>query len=510
MRPDIIFALPDIPYTPAPYSQKRLAKSNERTIRWLTDFVVSRETRHAKTAVSSNQGDVSVTEPALFAHLLGGSVLAARDAFAESMLEPLTGRDADALPTFDSIDDAVDGYVLDLVPIRLSYPSSPTLQTRSRAPLPSETLTPLVHASLRYLPERKPRLVTGASTPHEILRLVASAGIDLFDSYWAQRAADRGVAFDFCFPVQEQSSIATTESKLIGKPSALNLYDEKFSMDFGRLSNDLTTPWDAYQTSTKTSNTVPKAGNSNKLVCTCIACSPENIINPTVHSTFELANSATVTLQEGDRYQSGKTLPLEPKPIPHYTRAYIHHLLHTHEMTAHTFLVAHNLAVLEAFFHGIRSVLSAGVDSNTTPELTAQGKTLLEYEISRFERVYDERLLWGPARAKKTSSESLVDEGSKDVLIGVLEEGERRWREVEDLRGKGRLKREKEAALLAGNAIGSGATLEGDEGKTGIHIAAEAVGKASIGQGSSVVPGESGVVARNHTSYLTIARPTNV
>lgn len=497
MRPDIVFALPDIPYTPAPYSQKRLTKSNERTIRWLTDFVVSRETRHAKTTVSSSQGNDSVTEPALFAHLLGGSVLAARDAFAESMLEPLTGRDADALPTFDSIDDAVDGYVLDLVPIRLSYPSSLTLQTRSRTPLPSETLTPLVHASLRYLPERKPRLVTGASTPHEILRLVASAGIDLFDSYWAQRAADRGVAFDFCFPVQEQSLIATTEGEPVGKPSALNLYDEKFSMDFGRLSSELKTPWDAYyyQTSTKTSNTVPKAADSNTLICTCIACSPENVTNPTVHSAFELANPPPVTLQEDDRYPSGMTLPLGPKPTPHYTRAYIHHLLHTHEMTAHTFLVAHNLAVLEAFFHGIRSVLSAELDPNTAPELAAQGRTLLEHEISRFERVYDERLLWGSAQAKKTSNESLVDGEPKDVLIGVLEEAERRWREVEDLRGKGRLKREKEAALSAGNAIGTGATLEGDDGDTGIHIAAEAVGKASIGEGSSVVPGESGVEA---------------
>lgn len=142
--------------------------------------------------------DVDVTVatqgPAIFAHLLGGSVLAAREAFAESLLEPLTGRDASQLPTLESLDGAVSGYVLDLAPIRLSSVSLGQ-PAHPRAPLPHGILTPLIHASLRYLPQQKPRLVTGVSTPHEILRLIRSSGIDLFDSNWAQLAAHHGVVY---------------------------------------------------------------------------------------------------------------------------------------------------------------------------------------------------------------------------------------------------------------------------------------------------------------------------
>jgi hypothetical protein len=43
---------------------------------------------------------------------------------------------------------------------------------------------------------------------------------------------------------------------------------------------------------------------------------------------------------------------------PHYTRAYVHHLLHTYEMFAHALLALHNLAILDAFFAGMRRVTS--------------------------------------------------------------------------------------------------------------------------------------------------------
>ena len=58
--------------------------------------------------------------------------------------------------------------------------------------------------------------------------------------------------------------------------------------------------------------------------------------------------------------------PWQPPPR-HFSRAYLHHLLHTHEMSAHTFLAAHNLAVLDAFFAGIRSTLVKSLDSEYLP-----------------------------------------------------------------------------------------------------------------------------------------------
>jgi len=72
----------------------------------------------------------------------------------------------------------------------------------------------------------------------------------------------------------------------------------------------------------------------------------------------------------------------EPYPVcavEPYTRAYVHHLLHTHEMSAHTLLALHNLAVLDTFFAGVRRVLSE------QPERFSE-------EITRFGKTYDGNL----------------------------------------------------------------------------------------------------------------------
>jgi len=92
-------------------------------------------------------------------------------------------------------------------------------------------------------------------------------------------------------------------------------------------------------------------------------------------------------------------------PVP-YTRAYMHHLLHTHEMSAHTLLTLHNLAVLDTFFAGVRRVLSEQAEA-------------FSHEVTRFEQIYDGKL-------------------------GVLAEAREVWTEVSLARGKGRLARERE------------------------------------------------------------------
>ncbi|KAF8313577.1 tRNA-guanine transglycosylase [Clavulina sp. PMI_390] len=415
LQPDVLFALPDIPSTSAPFSQKRMTKSNERTLRWLTDLTISRQSENLGSKTSpTTSGPSEAPTPAVFVHLVGGAVEAARDAFSESLLEPLIGHDADLLPHLGSIDDAVDGYVLDLVPVRLASAPISNPASHARAPTPPDALIPLMQSSLRYLPERKPSLVTGVSTPHEVLRLVSSVGVDIFDSFWAQRAADHGIALDFRFPLKSPVSGETSE---VMEPNAgvINLYDEKYAMDFRRLSECFETPSEVHQ---KQNN-----ADESRLVCDCLACSPDLVSAPLTHGSL-------------DRTANPPASPSPVPPTPHFTRAYIHHLLHTHEMSAHSFLAAHNFAVLSAFFGGIREVLAKQALDNPGVE----GTTLLEIEIERFERAYDERLLWG-------SESSGVSDGT--TVVGILEEGERRWKEVEDLRGKGRLKREKEAAAAA-------------------------------------------------------------
>lgn len=78
-------------------------------------------------------------------------------------------------------------------------------------------------------------------------------------------------------------------------------------------------------------------------------------------------------------------------------------------MSAHSLLVLHNLAVLEAFFAGVRETIRS-LDSET-----------FDLEISRFFQEYDEELT-------------------------IFSESKTMWGEVEMARGKGRLTREKEKA----------------------------------------------------------------
>lgn len=460
LQPDIIFALPDIPCTSAPYSQKRLTKSNERSTRWLTDLVILREKERSHPPVMK-MSDASMTTamsgPAIFTHLVGGSALAARDAFAENLLEPLSGRDADLLPKLDSIDEAVSGYILDLVPIRLSSSVSLGRPAHPRAPLPDETMTPMIHASLRYLSEQKPRLATGASTPHEILRLINSSGIDLFDSSWAQRAADHGVALDFRFPV---GNGLWSESQVCGfarRSAALNLYDPRFATDFSRLSGDLMSAQDAHQAQRGKKVDEDALEKDGVLVCKCIACSPEVITAPIAHSDTDVlkGNSAEGEMRSSNNRQSKDTMTIPSdtqSPLRHFSRAYLHHLLHTHEMSAHTFLTAHNLAVLDAFFSGIRSTMAKTHDPEALgqSDASAPARTLFQKEFARFEHIYDESLLWGTSHSD--SSGNIAPAGKK--ATGILEEAEQHWREVDYLRGKGRFKREKEAALVAATEDG--------------------------------------------------------
>ena len=208
---------------------------------------------------------------------------------------------------------------------------------------------------------------------------------------WAQKCADHGIALDFRFP----APAGDVPTRQVG---GHNLYDERYAMDFGRLAEALLSGKDPLAATERT-------GESAPLVCECLACSPVSPSTEIHHGNLEKAaalNIPTTTVEDA---------------IPPFTRAYIHHLLHTHEMTAHTFLVSHNLSVLEAFFRGIRNLLTADIETQSNSFVA---------EVQRFVEVYDEDALCG--------------------ITGVLEAGRTSWRVVEDMRGKGRLKREKEVA----------------------------------------------------------------
>lgn len=295
----------------------------------------------------------------------------ARDDFATGLLEALEGSEARELQPlgFHTLNDGVAGYTVDLAPLkRLQQPSSTENDSTSQ-------LVTLTQTSLRPLPEGKPRLVSGCGSPHDILQFIQS-GLDLFDSHFAQQAADWGVALDFRFPATP--SQADEEAIEIG----VNLYEGEHEMAFTRLAKSL--------------RGGAEQDDTGLPICPCIACTPQFSSTPILHSSIDELPAAEK----------------EPAPPP-FTRSYIHHLLHTHEMTAHVLLSAHNLSVLSRFFADIRAFLAEVSSAPNTEERFNE-------EIRRFETRYKR-----------------PDELMRKARVN--------WEDVNLARGKGRLAREKAA-----------------------------------------------------------------
>lgn len=320
--------------------------------------------------------------------MAGSTSIPARRAFAESLVEKLFGPEAETVRPFQILDQGVSGYSFDLVPLRLSLdaqspvraasalepnlPSSVSaspIAAHSDLPHYADQLPLLLQTSLEPLPTTKPRLINTVNSPHEVLRLISTVGIDIFDAHWGQRAGDIGVALDFTFPAPPSPLANLVKSRPNGKLDiGRNLYDDSYTSDFSSFSS---------------------------VHCECLACSP---IAPSVR-IYHGADDPSYT-NEQESSSSQKRVKLS------FTRAYVHHLVHTHEMSAHSLLVIHNLSVLESFFSSIRSVLAN------------QDREEWEREVKRFMEVYDERL-------------------------EVFDEARDMWREVDLARGKGRLAREK-------------------------------------------------------------------
>ena len=314
--------------------------------------------------------------------MVGGTSPAARQAFSQSLLEPLFDKEAEAIKPLNNLDEGVAGYTFDLAPLHKSISSEPApcdsgttknpfmdatdLFSTPPTPFATAQIISLIRTSLGPLPATKPRIVHSAGSPHEVLVLIRDCGVDLFDAHWAQRAADVGVALDFVFPVPVTAAGNSVPPREIGH----NLYDKRYSHDFSPFADALRSGTDG----------------DTGLSCPCMACSPSRPSEPLKHSSVDEA-------------------PPVHAAVP-YTRAYVHHLLHTHEMSAHTLLALHNLAVLDLFFAGVRRVLS---------ELPEQ----FSEEIMRFEQTYDGKL-------------------------GVFAESRKDWNEVTLARGKGRMVRERE------------------------------------------------------------------
>ena len=326
--------------------------------------------------------------------MAGGASPAARRVFSSTLLEPLYGPELEAVRPLNiqTLDDAIAGYSFNLVPLRTELSASEN---------GGEQLANLVRNSLQPLPQDKLRLVNCGNDveggPHDVLRLIGEVGVDVFDSAWAQRAADVGIALDFVFPVPSHEA---PEEQELGH----NLYDTLYAKDFGTFASSLR----------------GRAQDGTQAICDCLACSPvipqERIYHgidgeawtspafPFVeHSSADAAASSNLSSA------SLGNAPSTPVYAPPFSRAYVHHLLHTHEMSAHSLLATHNLTVLDKFFEGVRGVIAA---SEASP-------SVWDEEVQRFEKRYKRP-------------------------VDLFESARVAWKEVDLARGKGRLAREKE------------------------------------------------------------------
>ncbi|KAI0362742.1 hypothetical protein OH77DRAFT_1417024 [Trametes cingulata] len=412
-KPDMVVALSDTPFTLPPHSQKRLTKSIERSIAWLSNIL--------KAPPASPDAPESTARPGhVLLHLAGGANSSARAEFAERLTDPVDHRDAAELALFNTLDEGVAGYVFDLLPLRSALNAEAgqlpvdeadlagglvRVSDRHRSsPSSSARIAELLQSSLHVLPQEKPRVLNSPASPHEVLRLVRDVGVDLVDSHWAQRAADMGIALDFRFPVPQDESVSPPgggsppRTRKAGKSDlGHNLFDSSYVHDHNRLAS-------AFLDGQSAANTE----NSGHPVCECGACSPHSPSSRILHSAVDV-----------QAWQDPACATAPGAAQPPFTRAYVHHLLHTHEMSAHALLAMHNLSVFSALLAGIREVLSR---SHAEEEFAR--------EVARFEEKYDEELsLWAEA----------------EVM----------WLQVERARGKGRLAREKEkqAESTIGTAV---------------------------------------------------------
>lgn len=423
MEPDVVFALTDTPFTPPPFSQKRITRSIERSATWLADILRPLPDDSDVGSSEPHAPRLSLHPLNVFVHMAGGTSLPAREAFAYGLRETLHGPETDTVKPLRCLDDGITGYAFDLAVVRGIRPSPNTSQHQPlldsflqlecpdmlqhpepimEVPTPSVSgevrltassvssmtepavlpdILSLLKASLGELSEQKPRLVTGVRSPHEMLRLIRDVGVDLFDVGWAMHTANLGVALDFVFPAP--ASVAED----VRQSLAHNLYDPVYARQFGRLADTLVGAGESAD-----------GDAAQQRVCPCIACSPRSPSSCVLHSAVDRQSHDTI---------NGYGITYE-KP---YSRAYIHHLLHTHEMSAHTFLVAHNLAVVSAFLEGVRQVWME----------TEGGSRSVQFalEVERFSSAYNE---------------------GRELFIAA----KRDWEYVDRARGKGRLARERE------------------------------------------------------------------
>lgn len=179
-----------------------------------------------------------------------------------------------------------------------------------------EVRAALLPAVVGDLPPAGVRLVTGLVTASELLAAVA-AGVDVVDSQYAAALTAAGRAAAFRLSPADVPAAAAGATRL---PTSLHIASPEFVDDAARLAPG----------------------------CTCLACAG-------------VPWEAVAHLPAGRAADPAPGAATRPRFVhAPTTRAYVHHLLVAHEMTAQVLLQSHNVTAVAALAAACRDAIRAG------------------------------------------------------------------------------------------------------------------------------------------------------
>ncbi|KAI9486567.1 MAG: tRNA-guanine(15) transglycosylase-like protein [Benjaminiella poitrasii] len=181
-RPDAASAMADN-ITDMEARTKRIKRSVDRSLKWLDENLVK-----------SKELDIPI-----FAHVMGHTDVNERVRSATATAE----RD-------------VQGFIINLLGLN------------------KDELSKQIRASTDNLPQDKPRIAYGLSSPEGILEGISN-GIDLFDGSYAYKATEKGRAITFKFgeALSSKDNISTESNQ----PKTLNLWDPQMAQVFEPLDS---------------------------------------------------------------------------------------------------------------------------------------------------------------------------------------------------------------------------------------------------------------------------------
>lgn len=303
-------------------SKRRVQKSIDRSIIFFERCIK----RHEKSEVLKNSAVLGVVE--------GGYSVGGREMSAKYLAN-----------------SSVFGYVIDGL-----HNNGPDVEH-----LTFGDVKPVLEETLKHLPNEKFRLLHGCWNPEAVLNM-AELGIDAFDSSYAYIVTERGGALIFQNAVTNLDICNAPADTLNGEEPAVGRNTKPKTSIYAQ---SFQPPEKKRQNSDDQQDTL--LADDDKSVTTNTKGPASDLPEGTKPQSSRLNKKYEISLAD-EKYADDFT-PISRScsclTCQKHTRAYVHHLLNTHELLGPVLLTIHNLHHYMEFFKSIREALK----SNTLDSL---------------------------------------------------------------------------------------------------------------------------------------------